>query len=36
MVSVYIDEPLEYLRVSQESNSWIASLRAHVFAEEHE
>ena len=35
MVSPYIDESLEYLQVTQEGKSWIASLHAHVFVEEH-
>ncbi len=35
MVSRYIQEGLEYLRVTQEGRQWIANLYSHVFASEH-
>jgi len=35
VVSPFIKEGLRYLRVTQEGKHWIASLYAHVFAEEH-
>ena len=35
MVSPYIDDAIAYLEVTQEGKSWIASLYAHIFVEEH-
>jgi hypothetical protein len=35
MLSPYIDASLEYLNVTQEGKSWLASLHAHVFIKEH-
>jgi hypothetical protein len=35
MVSPFIDSAMAYLDVTQEGKSWVASLHAHVFVEEH-